>query len=206
MLTVIFWLWNQPGSRTRYTGEHVNIAADMVDRHLAMDHEIACVTDMPEGIDQRVRIITPPGDFEDVRIPSWGDERAPGLPQCFRRIAMFRPDAADIFGEHFVSMDLDCVISDSLDPLFDHDRDFRMYRGTTDARPYNGSMLQMRAGCRPHVYTAFTPELAVEAGKMYLGSDQAWISYASDGVRRHGASRTGFRRSARHATQARPRA
>jgi hypothetical protein len=178
MITVLTWLWAQPDGRTKYTAEHVNIWADMVDRHLAMDHEIACVTNMPEGIDDRVRIITPPGDFEDVRIPTWGEARAKGLPQCFRRIAMFRPDAANIFGKRFVSMDLDCVISGSLDPLFDRPEDFVMYRGTTADRPYNGSMLMLTAGSRPHVYNDFTPEKAVIAGQQYLGSDQAWISYA----------------------------
>lgn len=197
MLTVLTWLWKQEGGRTNYSAVHVNIWAAMVRRHLTLPHEIACVTDMPEGIDESIRIIPPPGEFEDVRIPTWGEKRAPGLPQCFRRIAMFRPDAAGIFGEHFVSMDLDCVISASLDPLFDHDHDFRMYRGTTMSRPYNGSMLQMKAGARPHVYTDFTPEGAVLAGEKYLGSDQAWISHAlgfgeatwgvSDGVLAYGS-------------------
>jgi hypothetical protein len=32
------------------------------------------------------------------------------------------------------------------------------------------------AGARPQVYEQFNPEAAVEAGKKFLGSDQAWIS------------------------------
>lgn len=178
MLTCLSWLWAQPGGRTEYTAERVNIWADMIDRHLSLDHEIACVTDMPEGLDPRIRVIAPPCEFADVRIPTWSDARAPGLPQCLRRIAMFRPDAADVFGAgRFVSMDLDCVISGPLDPLFDRPEDFVMYRGTTAERPYNGSMVMMTAGCRPRVYTEFTPEGAAEAGRRYLGSDQAWISH-----------------------------
>ena len=177
MLRILTWLWPQPGGRAEYTAEHVNIWAAMVGRHLSMPHTLACVTDMPEGIDPSIEIISPPGEFEDVRIPTWSDRRARGLPQCFRRLAMFHPNAGEIFGERFVSMDLDCVIADNLDPLFDHDDDFRMYRGTNAARPYNGSLLQMNAGARPKVYTEFTPERAVAAGKIYLGSDQAWISY-----------------------------
>lgn len=175
MLSIITWLWKQPNGRTSYTSEHVNTWADMVRRHLAMDHEIACVTDTPEGIDPSVRIIEPPGDFVDVRIPTWSDER--GMPQCLRRLAMFRPDAADIFGERFVSMDLDAVIAEPLDPLFDRSDDFMMYRGTSTARPYNGSMVMMTAGARPQVYTEFTPERAAEAGRHFIGSDQAWISH-----------------------------
>lgn len=160
----------------------------MVRRHISMPHRIACITDMPAGIDRDIKIIKPPRDFEDVRIPTWGSH----MPQCLRRIALFRPEAARIFGKRFVSMDLDCIISDSLDPLFDRQDDFVMYRGTTRNRPYNGSMVMMTAGARPKVYTDFTAEGAVRAGQQYLGSDQAWISHilgggekvwdASDGV------------------------
>lgn len=175
MLTVLTWLWSQPGGRAKYTAAHVNIWASMVRRNLSMPHRIACVTHDVEGLDPGVEIIDPPGDFEDVRIPTWGEDK--GLPQCLRRLAMFRPDAASIFGERFVAMDLDCVVSGSLDPLFDRDEDFVIYRGTAEPRPYNGSMMMLRAGARPRVYTEFTPEKAAEAGRRYIGSDQAWISH-----------------------------
>lgn len=177
MLRVNTWLWSQPAGRTRYTAEHVNIWADMVDRHLTMEHELACVTNAPEGIDPRVRIIAPPGQFEDVRIPTWDMHAGAQLPQCHRRLAMFAPNAAETFGERFVSMDLDCVVAEPLDPLFDRPDDFVMYRGTSGARPYNGSMVMMTAGARSQVYTEFTPERAAEAGKQFVGSDQAWISH-----------------------------
>lgn len=173
MLTVLTWFWKQHKGRTSYQAHHVNIWADMVRRHLSLPHRLACVTDTPEGIDPRIDIIEPPGDFESVSIPTWPEPR----PQCLRRIAMFRPDAARIFGERFVCMDTDCVVFDSLDPLFDTDADFKMYRGTSYDRPYNGSMLLMTAGARPQVYERFTPERAAFAGVQYLGSDQAWISY-----------------------------
>jgi hypothetical protein len=174
MLTVLAWLWNQPGCRTRYAAHHVNIWADMVDRHLATPHRLACVTDLPQGIDPRVKIIAPPGDFADVRIPSWPAER----PQCFRRLALFRPDAAAIFGERFVSMDLDCVIGDSLDPLFDTAVDFKI--NASHRMPqvaYNGAMLLMTAGVRPQVYQRFSIDEMMMAGVKLAGSDQAWISH-----------------------------
>lgn len=173
MLTVLTWLWAQPGGRATYTAEHVNIWRAMVARHLTIPHRFACVTDMPDGIDPRVEIIAPPGDFLDVRLPTWKGDK----PQCLRRIALFRPDAADIFGERFVSMDLDCVVAQSLDPLFSRSDDFLMFRGTSAARPYNGSLVLMTAGSRPQVFERFTPREAFEAGRRYVGSDQAWISH-----------------------------
>lgn len=173
MLTVLAWLWQQDGGRASYTAENVNIWASMVDRHLTMPHRIACVTRHTEGLDGGIDVICPPGDFEDVRIGTWPEH----MPQCLRRIAMFRPDAAEIFGERFVSMDLDCVIGGPLDPLFDRPEDIVLYRGTNGKRPYNGSALMMTAGARPQVYTRFTPLAAAQAGQQFLGSDQAWVSH-----------------------------
>lgn len=172
MITVMTWLWEQPGGRERYTMDHVAIWADMVRRNITMPHRIACVTDLP-NLPKGVVRIKPPRDFEDVRIPSWG----PQLPQCLRRLAMFRPDASAIFGERFVNMDLDCVIGGPLDPLFDVEDGFRIYRGTSRTRPYNGSMMLLKAGARPQVFTDFSVEGATEAGNLYIGSDQAWITH-----------------------------
>jgi hypothetical protein len=174
MLTVLTWLWCQPNGRTTYKAEHVAIWADMVGRNLSMPHRLACVTDMPEGIPANVEIIRPPGEFEGMQTPTWRG----GKPSCFRRLTMFRRDAADIFGKRFVSMDLDCVVGGSLDPLFRRRDDLVLYKGTSGARPYNGSMLMMTAGCRPKVYEAFDEAGAVTSGAMYRGSDQAWLAYS----------------------------
>lgn len=173
MITVLTWLWSQPKSRTRYTAQHVNIWADMVRRNISIPHRIACVTDLPEGISSDIEIIAPPGDFIGVQTPTWCN----GKPNCFRRLAMFRRDAGKIFGDRFVSMDLDCVIGGSLDPLFDRPEDLVLFNGTRETRPYNGSMMLMTAGARPQVYEDFTPEGAAEAGIRFIGSDQAWLAY-----------------------------
>ena len=172
MLTVLTWLWTQPQGRTKFTGEHVNVWADMVRHNLKMPHRIACVTDTPKGIDKSINIIKPPGDFEDV-FPRWG----PAKPNCYRRLSMFRRDAADIFGERFVCMDLDCVVGGSLDPLFDRPEDLVLFKGTQQDRPYNGSMMLIRAGCRPEVFEKFDQRGANISGDIFVGSDQAWLAY-----------------------------
>lgn len=171
MLTILTWWWRQPGGRTAYEPVHIAIWADMVRRHLRQPHQLAVVTHEPITL-PGIKIIRPPKEFEEVRIPSWPEFR----PQCLRRLAMFRPDAAQWFGERFVCMDLDCVIGGPLDPVFECDNDFRIFKGTAPGRPYNGSMMLLRAGARPQVYDRFTPAGAVEAGQSFVGSDQAWIS------------------------------
>lgn len=143
----------------------------MVRRNLSMHHRIACVTDTPDGIDPSIEIIAPPGDFHDIA-PKWG----PRKPNCFRRLSMFRRDAAQIFGERFVCMDLDCVIGGPLDPLFDRRDDLMLFKGTAPDRPYNGSMVLVRAGCRPQVYEEFSQGAATLSGEMFVGSDQAWLA------------------------------
>lgn len=172
MLTVLAWYWKQPEGRTQYTPLHVEIWSHMVRRHLSMPHRIAVVTDEPISI-EGVEVIRPPSDFVDIRIPSWPEHR----PQCLRRLSMFRPDAADWFGERFVCMDLDCVVGAPLGPLFRTDADFKMAVGTERSRPYNGSMMLMTAGARPQVYEQFTREGAIAAGSKFIGSDQAWLAY-----------------------------
>lgn len=170
MLTVLSWLWTQPGGRTKFTSEHVAIWADMVRRNLSMPHRIACVTDqrLPAGVER----IDPPGEFEDI-VPRWGPHR----PNCFRRLSMFRRDAAKLFGERFVCMDLDVIVGGPLDPLFDRKEDLVLFNGTDASRPYNGSMMLITAGCRPQVYEDFNQAAADESGDLFFGSDQAWLCH-----------------------------
>lgn len=171
MLTVVSWLWVQPEGRTTYKAEHVWIWADMVARNLSMPHRLVCVTaetDLPPNVER----IDPPGEFEDIQ-PKWG----PRKPNCFRRLVMFKRDAAKTFGKRFVSMDLDCVIGGPLDPLFDRSEDLVLFKGTASSRPYNGSLMLIKAGCRPKVYEDFDQAGADASGEAFHGSDQAWLAH-----------------------------
>ena len=173
MIRIISWLWRQPEGRTSYTAEHVNIFADMVRRHCSIPFSLACVTDMPSGIDPSVDIIPLPTDFAGIS-PVWG----PRKPNCYRRLALYRRDAADIFGgERIASFDLDCVIGRDLAPLLSRKEDLVLFKGTAPGRPYNGSLQLLTAGCRPQVYENFSAEGALESGTAFHGSDQAWLAH-----------------------------
>jgi hypothetical protein len=178
VITILAWLWSQPGVRTPFIADHVNVWAGMVRRHCSLDIDIACVTDTPEGIDPDIRIIAPPHEFEDITLPNW-----PGFrPQCLRRISMFRRDAADIFGaERILCMDLDCVIAGSIDHIVGAKEDVRICLGTAMHRPYNGSLMLLTAGARPHVYEALDQAAAREASAKCIGSDQAWLAHIMPG-------------------------
>lgn len=176
MINVLTWLWRQSKGRTRYTAEHVNIWAAMVGRNLSLPHRLYCVTNIPDGITEEVGIIDLPTVFNGVQSKAWPAQA--GKPQCYCRIDMFRPDAAEIYGERIVSMDLDCVVTGRLDPLFDRGNDFIMLKSESPRRPYNGSMVMMDAGARARVYKKFRASRMEEVNKVFVGSDQAWISYA----------------------------
>lgn len=198
-LRVLTWLWTQPGGRTSFTAMHVNIWAAMVRRHCTLDIELACVTDTPEGIDPSIRIIKPPGDFSGVQTAAWRN----GRPNCYRRLAMFGPDAKRLFGRRFVSMDLDLVIGANIDHILGRGEDFVICSPSRQGGRYlyNGSMMLMNAGARPQLYDRFSPEEAEYASSRFVGSDQAWIAHVlgpgeatwgpDDGVVKWGQARDG---------------
>lgn len=173
MIRILCWLWSQPEGRITYTARHVNIFAAMVRRHCSVKHSVACVTDMPEGIDPSIEIIPLPTDFADIR-PAW----AAWKPNCFRRLSLFRPDAAKVFGgKRLASIDLDCVIGGDLAAILKRKEDFVIAKGTAPERPYNGSLMLLTAGARPQVFERFNQRAADVSGAAFHGSDQAWIMH-----------------------------
>jgi hypothetical protein len=162
--------------RSDYTADHVNRMRSMLSRNLTLPHEVVCVTDMPEGIDSAVRIV-----------PMWND--FVGHKRCYRRLKVFHPDMKKILGPRIVSIDLDTVITGSIDHLFDRPEPFVIWGDRTPAdiaagTPYCGSLFMLDAGYRPDVFTSFDP---VEAATLrtrfgYIGSDQAWMSHKIKGA------------------------
>lgn len=177
MLSVVTWKWKPPpGYRSEFGPQTVNVLKAMVDRHYPAPHRFLCVTDDPVGIDPGVEIVTPWNDF--IHLPSPHGKKN---PSCYRRLRSFHPEIGKTFGPRFVSIDLDCVITGDLRPLWDRKEDFVSW-GDTNPLPgshYNGSMCLMNAGARPQVWERFDPERspddALRAG--CWGSDQGWISY-----------------------------
>lgn len=175
MISVICWRWTPPvGYRSTFGPETVNTLRRMVARHYPHPHRFLCVTDDPRGIDGDIEIVPDRCDFADLPSPHGGRN-----PSCYRRLRMFHPDAAQWFGQRFVSMDLDAVISGDLTPLWHRDEDIVMWGDTNPTTYYNGSMLLMTAGARSKVWTSFNPRTSPVRAKRagQFGSDQGWISY-----------------------------
>jgi hypothetical protein len=188
MIQVVCWKWETEKEtfryRETYTAEHVNLFAKMIRKHLHCPHEIVCITDDPEGIDPSIRIV-----------PLWDDLKQYGM--CYRRLKLFSKEMKDIIGDRFISMDLDCVITDDITDLVQKN-DFMIWQPRTTKTPYCGSMWLMDAGARAFVWEEFNEKdliwlkdrggwcpgkanrwahgPAYDAG-FIIGSDQAYISY-----------------------------
>jgi len=177
VLRVVCWLWPPMTDtyRSKFNATHVNTLRNMVERHYSDPHEVVCITNMPDGIDERVRIVPLWDEFADVYSPHGNNQ-----PACYRRVRAFSREMADIIGPRFVSVDLDCVIVDDMRPLWNRKEDFVIYNYPMRTTPYNGSMWMMNAGARHHVFEDFKPDVSpIKAKKAgFRGSDQAWFCYA----------------------------
>lgn len=175
MLTVCCFRWKPvPGYRSTFGPETVNTLKKMVARHYPHPHRFVCITDDAAGIGKDIEIV--PLWPDHARVPSpLGAKR----PSCYRRLKLFDPGIGKLLGDRIVAIDLDCVITADVTPLWQRPEPIVLWGGTHQKTPYNGSMLLLTAGARPQAWTTFSPanspRLARNAG--YYGSDQAWLSY-----------------------------
>ena len=174
MISIICWLWNDnnqlhPKKRIRFTADHVNILYGMIKRNLHIDYEMVLITDNSINIDQinsEIRII-----------PLWDDYKEMG--GCFRRLKVFSPEFKDILGNNrFVTMDIDCVITNDITPLLNRDDDFIIWAEEWRKWVYCGSMWMMNCGAREKVWAGFNPiDYPVNKnGKYSGGTDQKRIN------------------------------
>ena len=173
MLSVVCWRWKpNPSYRSVFPAEAVNVLRRMVKRHYPHPHRFICVTDDPIGINADVEIVPLWADYCDLPNPHGAD-----FPSSYRRLRMFSPEIERLFGPRFVSVDLDCVVVGDLTPLWNRQDDFVAWKDPSPRTPYNGSMMLLRSGSRPAVWTQFDPVHSPRAATRlgYLGSDQAWI-------------------------------
>lgn len=177
--TVVCWRWAPiPGYRSAFGPETVNTLRAMVARWYPSLKRFICVTDSAAGIDPRVEVVPLWEEFGALPSPHGGNN-----PSCYRRLRMFHPDAAQWFGKRFVSLDLDCVVTGDLTPLWDRPEDVVLYGDTNPRTHYNGSMMLVAAGSRPMVWNEFDPCMSPQKARTagFWGSDQAWLSYILGG-------------------------
>jgi hypothetical protein len=174
-LDVVTFKWRGPKTyRSQFNARQVNVLRAMVARHYQAPHRFSCVTDDPEGIDPRVRVIPLWSDHAKLISPHGVQN-----PSCYRRLRIFSRDAGELIGPRILSLDLDTVITGDVTPLWQRPEAFVAWAGTANQNPYNGSMVMLTAGARPDVWEKFDPVRSPLAARAagFIGSDQAWIGF-----------------------------
>jgi len=158
-LNIITWLWGD-----KYKPHDVYRLATQVHKHLKLPHTFTAFSDREHKQLPNARLIKD-RDLCD---------RA-----CFCRLRMFDPDwqRENGFIDWIVSLDLDLVITGSLDGVFLPRADFMILKGVNavNPNPFNASVMMLRAGTNSEVWSEFSRDAASKIEQHEFPDDQGWI-------------------------------
>ena len=97
---------------TKYSPEYVNTLYSMVNRNLLRSFRFICLTDDPSGLNEKIETFPIP----ELSINLSGPERG------WNKLSVFTKPLYDIEGK-VLCLDLDLIITGSLDELFDQPGD-----------------------------------------------------------------------------------
>lgn len=162
-LDIITWLWGK-----KYTAHDVTRLQFQVRRNLRVDHTFHLFSD-------RVVAGVPPTIRQHLISDLDLCDR-----HCFCRLRMFDPEwqKENGFTGHIVSLDLDVVITGTLDSLFKEGQpDFMMLKGvnSVNPNPFNGSIMMLKAGTHANIWSEFSLENAAKIKFHEFPDDQGWI-------------------------------
>ena len=143
----------------------------MVKNHLTVPYEFVCVTDMP-------------GEFTGKQIKVVPLDRTIWVPgTMYMKLMFWRRDIGSIIGERMLYLDLDCVITGSLDQIVNRSEDIVLWRNQHLQRDerypvYDASIMLITAGARPQLYEDFDPKVHPKQMKRkWGGDDQEWMNH-----------------------------
>lgn len=159
MVNVICMKWG-----TKYGPEFVNRLRSMVRRHLARPHRFVCFTDDGSGLDADIEIKPlPPMDLP------------PGKERGWLKLATFNRPLADLAGTTLF-LDIDVVIVDSIDCLFDHPGEFCIIHDWN--KPWritgNSSVYRFEAGAHPEILDYFVKN--IDRVKREVRNEQEYLT------------------------------
>lgn len=135
---------------TKFGPEYVNRLHSMVRRHLSRPLHFICLTEHGKGLHPEIQTFPLPdvGWDEGIREHGWW------------KVGLFSESLGGLIG-NALFLDLDVLVVDSLDPLFDHPgeilvpKDYRRIRVRGDSFVGNTSVLRFPAGRYPEALEAF---------------------------------------------------
>lgn len=169
MLTVACYFWLDPARRRSYqiTPNDVRVWDAMIARHLTLPHRRVCITHRPDLI-----------PFMET-VPLDTTKHVPGT--CLVKLMTWRPDIAPILGERICVMDVDCVVTGSLNPILDRSEDVVLWKNPNYVPGgrrgfYQGSLQLLTAGARPQLWEDFDVGALRWLNRRFGGAEQCWIS------------------------------
>lgn len=166
MLTIVTWLWGR-----KYGAGYVERLAAGVARNLAREHRFLCVTER----DLAVRF-SPGIERSTIQDPELLLVRG-----CFARLRMFDPEwqREHRVDDRILCLDLDVVVTGSLDSLAGRSDSFAILQGVNARNPcpFNGSVILLRAGHHREVWRDFSLERAGELPRHDFPDDQGWLHH-----------------------------
>lgn len=163
-----YWVDEARNRQVQLTSKDVRIWRNMVSRNLSVPHRMVCVTHRPDLI-----------DFMET-VPLDMAKHVPGT--CLVKLMVWRPDIAKLLGERILLMDIDCVVTGSLDPLVDTDVPVKFWKNPNYEEGgrrgfYQGSMQLLTAGAMPFLWEDFDPKSTPAwLNRRFGGAEQCWIS------------------------------
>jgi len=170
-LVVATYLWSDPARDSQRRGytfnhQHVRVLKSMVSRSLAVPHRFVCVTD--DNI-----------DGVDCVALDWR-KHVPGTV-CIRLMQHNGEWCRANLGERVLSLDLDVVITGSLDHIAARTESAIFWRNPNWPSPqrafYQSSVQLFSAGARQELWDDFDPQQTPRwMNWRFGGKEQAWIS------------------------------
>lgn len=153
-LVISTWCWG-----TKYPAHYADRLEAGVRRHLSVPYRFKVYSPEPE------------------------DEQLVQMPGCFARLRAFDPawqaEQGLSSGDRLVCIDLDAIVTGSLDGLFEGDAPFRILQGANASNPcpYNGSVWYVDAGYRADAWSDFSIDAAAAVPHFAFPDDQAWLAH-----------------------------
>lgn len=168
-LTFITWLWGN-----KYGATDLVKLRNAVRRHSHSAHRFCVFVDRDR-----------PDISSDIERHRIKDNSLTGR-HCYCRLQMFDPTWQQQYGfqDRIVSLDLDLVITGEIDALFDRPESFVILKGvhTVNPNPFNASIMMLRVGSHPEVWSEFTIERAAGVPFHEFPDDQGWIWHMLPGA------------------------
>lgn len=164
-LLITTWKWGN-----KYSLNDVRKLRAGIDRHLRTEHYFTVFSDSSRGLSTT--------EYRPIR-----NVDLLAVKGCFARLRLFDPEIQEELGicagDRIVCIDLDVVITGSLDPLFHRPEPFMILQGANAANPckYNGSIWMLRAGYRPDVWRDFSLSAAQRIPFHDFPDDQGWLHH-----------------------------